>query len=110
MGNKNATFVRKWKICLSTNVLFKKPIHPQRKTRKKQACSDYEDNELVNGSQEDVILEHKINPLFIYADIEAMRDENPQQPILLMASTDEDEEIIDFSGVDCVEIFVLGST
>ena len=91
---------------LSIHKCFVQKADPQRKTRKKRVCSNDEDNESVNGSQEDVILEHEIKPLFIYADIEAMRDENLQQPILLMASTDEDDEIIDFSGVDCVERFL----
>lgn len=83
---------------LSTHKCFLQKADPKRKTRKKRVCSDDEDNESVSGSQEDVINEHESMPLFIYADIEAMRDENLQRPILLMASTDQDEQIIDFRG------------
>lgn len=68
-------------------------IDPQRKTRKKRACTDNEDDYSVSGSQEELISEHKIKPLFIFGDIEAMRDEDLQQQ---------------FSAVDCVEKFCHG--
>ena len=93
---------------LSTHKCFLQKADPQRKSRKKRVCIDDEDedSESIRGSQEDVISEHEIKPLFVYADTEAMLDDDLHQPILLMASTNEDDEIVDFSGVDCVEQFL----
>ena len=35
-----------------------------------------------------------------------MLDKNLHQPILLIASTDEEDKIVDFSGVGCIEQFL----
>ena len=57
------------------------------------------------GSGEEVEGE-EIVPLFVFADIETMQEHNIHEPNLLIAETDESDEIFGWEGPSCVEEFL----
>lgn len=89
------------KVDLATHNCFLQPANPQRRKRKKRKRSDETGCEVgeETGSRE-------IVPLFVFADIETMQEDGIHEPNLLIAETDESDEIHRWDGPSCVEEFL----
>lgn len=98
-------------VDLLTHKCFLQPADPQRRKRRKRK----RDNETGSGNEEEEETRNpyeegsgsrEIVPLFMFADIEAMQKDGVHEPNLLIAETDESDEIHGWQWVTCVEEFL----